>query len=93
MLASCAVGLSANVEILNCCMGKARGSVDCGRTPSPRLIEYLCIGELYYVPFRSLLISTMYMWAGEGGWRGGFGEWGRVQLEFQLYLSPPHEYS
>jgi hypothetical protein len=27
---------------------------------------FLCTRELYYVPFRSLLIS-MYVWAGEGG--------------------------
>jgi hypothetical protein len=26
---------------------------------------------ILYVPFRSLLISTMYVWAGEGGGRGG----------------------
>jgi hypothetical protein len=89
MPASSVVSLSATVEILNCYMGEARGSVDCSGTPSPRQIEYSCVGELYYIPFRSLLISTMYVWAGEEDWRGGFGERGRVQLEFQLYLSPP----
>jgi hypothetical protein len=49
---------------------------------------FLCTGELYYVPFRSLLISTMYVWAGEGGrerggWREREGIYAvRVQLEF-----------
>ncbi len=37
------------------------------------------------VPFRFLLISTMYLWAGEGGWREGDGIYTvQVQLEFQL---------
>jgi hypothetical protein len=41
---------------------------------------FLCTGELYYVPFRSLLISTMYVWAEEGGLDRGHH---RVHIEMK----------
>ncbi len=46
--------------------------------------EILCAWELYFIPFRFLLIFTMYLWAGEGGGRGG------IDSIPPLQPPPPH---